>query len=281
MKEFLILKKANASVNDLNCAVKIISDEVTSTLSGEIYCFKTVKNGFSVYLKTSEYLKKIPFSSGLKFSAVLPLKDLSDGFLLIVLDSAEIAPLLYINHNANYDFLDVTRDIKSNVVYDDEQIALSNYYEGENFETKRIYNHDNDGACEDKKSPPENTASNETLLHENVDKTDENGKFYASIKERLDKIIYCHQKDYELSRIISNGEFVKINYDQEKYYLVGRIFEGCEVKYICYAVKGEYDKAPKELEPYCKFIPLSPYSPLSVGYYVIFQSASDGKVISN
>ena len=57
-------------------------------------------------------------------------------------------------------------------------------------------------------------------------------------------------------------------------YVLGLIYDGFDLKYICYGVPGEYENAPKHLGE-CQWLPLNPASP-SDGYWVIYQDAATG-----
>ena len=81
-------------------------------------------------------------------------------------------------------------------------------------------------------------------------------------------------------RLLPNSNVVNLYYDEKRFYSVGTITENSEVKYVCYAVKGEYGFAPPELKRYCRFIPLSPLFTLKEGYFVIFQSATSGEILT-
>ena len=53
-----------------------------------------------------------------------------------------------------------------------------------------------------------------------------------------------------------------------------------EMKYICYAVMCNYNTpAPTELGDYYQWLPLDKEDPLSEGYYIVFQDASDLKIL--
>ena len=79
--------------------------------------------------------------------------------------------------------------------------------------------------------------------------------------------------------LISNSKFVKIN-ENGNNYSIGAIFEGVEMKYICYAVKCEYNaQVPSEIGEHYQWLPLDKEDPMSEGYYVVFQDAKDLKIV--
>ncbi len=278
MKEFLILKKVGASsLNGVNCAVKL-NFEKSLTISGEIYAGANFDNEFKVYLVSRENFVELA-SGVLKFEREVSSEFFSGGYV-IVFDKTEGAILYGTYKNANFSLQDAIDIITSKKQeYNDDEIATVNYYEGEFYETERVYNQLDGGNSQDKEKPQKEEASDESILYENVAKTSES--FYDRIREKLQDVISSHNKDEELSSVIPSGEFCKIHYDNDRYYSVGRVFEGEKVKYVCYAVKGDYTKTPQELKKFCKFIPKSPFLPLSSGYYVIFQDAVTGEIVEN
>ncbi|MBQ3235027.1 MAG: hypothetical protein IJA97_02590 [Clostridia bacterium] len=283
MKEFLIFNKVDKSNGfGVNATLKVFSEGEHAVFKGEIFLVTTLKGEFCAFALAGGKLYELAFSSGLNFEGKIPLNEAKNGFCVAVFSSENQTPVLYCRYKEGGDLSSLLSALKSKSSednYDDEMLATHNYYEEENFETKHIYNDDNHGGFEDKKSPPKNEAGSEALLYEELSQKLQGGNFYPSVKERFDKIIYCHPSDTELCSVIPDGEFVKIPYDNDRSYSVGRVYECGEVKYLCYAVKGKYMETPPELKEFCRFLPLSPYKPLSEGYFVIFQSAESGKII--
>lgn len=84
-------------------------------------------------------------------------------------------------------------------------------------------------------------------------------------------------KNDELCAKISNSKFVSMG---EGEYSLGAIYENDNIKYICYAVKCAYNSpVPDELGEHYQWLPLDADDPLSDGYYIVFQDASDLKII--
>ena len=85
----------------------------------------------------------------------------------------------------------------------------------------------------------------------------------------------------QLRAIFPDSEFVKVNYDKDKFYVVGVIKKQTKAKYICYGVPSEYSKnPPRELDGYCTFIPLSVFNIHGKGYFMMFQDAVSGECVS-
>ena len=103
--------------------------------------------------------------------------------------------------------------------------------------------------------------------------------FYYEIKEQLDHLFNNFKEDSYLNEIIPSSKWVKVTYDQSgKSYSVGLLTDGDEVVFIGYGVEGVYAKTPpKELNPNAQWVPLDFASPQEKGYWMIYQSAKDGR----
>lgn len=85
--------------------------------------------------------------------------------------------------------------------------------------------------------------------------------------------------DSELNQLLENSKFVKLEENGEQY-SIGAIYENDEIKFVCYAVKSEYNlKPPKELGDNCQWLPIDKEDPLSSGYFIVFQDVKDFKIV--
>lgn len=280
MKEFLILKKVSASaVKSVDCAVKLLFNENTVTVSGEIYNGASFSSNYKVCLTNG--IDSILLSKDtVRFEKTLTKEFISGGYI-VVFDGEDNAILYGAYKTVNYSLQDAIDLINSKrEIYNDDEIATVNYYEGEIYETERVYNQPDCGDCENKETAPKKEECDGALLYENFAKPSKSHNFYEEVEQKLDQIISSHKKDDELCKLIPNGEFCLIEYDSDRFYSVGRVFENGEIKFICYAVKGNLSQKNKQLEKYCRFIPLSPFCQDS-GYFVIFQDAQTGSIIEN
>lgn len=99
------------------------------------------------------------------------------------------------------------------------------------------------------------------------------------ILPQFDYIFTHYDADEELNSMIPNSKFVKINENHEQY-SIGALYENDEMKYICYAVKCNYNTpAPEELGTHYQWLPLDKEDPLSEGYYIVFQDSTDLKIV--
>lgn len=186
-------------------------------------------------------------------------------------------------------------ELKQNQKYDDEAVATENYYLLDQQINKKIseigqldnelLRNENGNADnffqEKKEEKPErfNGFSNETD-QDFSQQFDQNNPYYESAKQELDELFSTFSLDTQLNEIFHDSRWVKIFYDEEKFYVVGQINQNGIPKYICYGVPGEYnDGEPEELKGYCSFVPASLFDLTGNGYYMMFQDAVTGKCV--
>lgn len=100
-----------------------------------------------------------------------------------------------------------------------------------------------------------------------------------SIIPQFEYIFNNYNANEELNTLIYNSKFVKINEGQDEY-SIGAIYENQDLKYICYAIRRNYnEKPPAEIGEHYQWLPLDKVDPLSEGYYVVFQDAKDLKIL--
>lgn len=128
---------------------------------------------------------------------------------------------------------------------------------------------------EDMSEEREGNQMNEEVNQWNEDRT----TFYDSIKEQLDDLFAKFPQDMYLNEIIPSSKWAKVTYDESgKAYSVGVLTDGEEVLFIGYGVIGEYSaEPPKELNPNAQWVPLNFTKPHGKGYWMLYQSAKDGK----
>ena len=173
-----------------------------------------------------------------------------------------------------------------NLIYDDDSVAVDNYFIQENnYEqeqpTKTAKNAYFESPTEKSNAQERaNSAQNgnaDGVLH--AFKTDSDG-YYRAVKEEIDNLFKLYPKDKTLDGVFSCSEWVRIKGTAKKpLYLVGVIYVENQAKYICYALASE-DKTqpPEEIKNVCTFVPSTPFKETE-GFFVIFQSASTGECI--
>ena len=272
-KRFLILKRLNGKDN---CTVKLEESLDGVKVTGEIFSndFSLYKYIF-VYSAFGEGVKTFNCNS-LRFELSVG-KGAKRGFSIALLNEDK-TPLLHGCYGEACSLEELQKNAYKFESYNDDVIATENYFEVES-EKQSFYNQDGCGDCRDKKSQTQEKEEGGTILYENVDRDCRQENYYLSVKEKLDGIISKHERDYALSSLIPKSTFAKIKYDEGRFYSVGTVLEENSIKYVCYAVKGSYSDAPSTLSNFCEFIPLSAFSPLGEGYYVIFQRADTGEIV--
>ena len=155
-----------------------------------------------------------------------------------------------------------------------------------------FYNNQNKNANENQ-NLTENIASTENTINEvekletaNVENNqnnevtnNENKEIMQSLKPQFDYIFANYPENKELNSLINNSRFVEMSQNNNPY-SIGAIYENENIKYLCYAVKTNYNTpAPEEIGKNYQWLPLDKLDPLSDGYYLVFQDAQDFKII--
>ncbi|MBR4745231.1 MAG: hypothetical protein IK070_00790 [Clostridia bacterium] len=110
-----------------------------------------------------------------------------------------------------------------------------------------------------------------------IDEVDNN--FYELIKPQLEQLFADYGHEENLESIIPNSKWVKVDFDGDgKEYVVGKIFEDDNLKYICYGVPGQFSTTPPEkLVKYSQWLPLDGSG--EVGYWIMYQDAYTGEAL--
>ena len=102
------------------------------------------------------------------------------------------------------------------------------------------------------------------------------------IESLIPQFNYLFEKyplDENLMKLIENSKFVEMS-ENSQTFSIGAIYENSKLKYICYAVKSSYNNpAPTELGDHYQWVPTDAEDPLSDGYYIVFQDATDLKIV--
>ncbi len=171
--------------------------------------------------------------------------------------------------------------------YDDERVALQNYYSREEEgDERRQYSENSENAqtqsgaktqsYEDGQDAQENVDAQD-LLHPFGTNPD---GYYRTVKEEIDELFKKYPKDQTLNGVFHCSEWVRLKGEEgAPQYLVGVIYEDWHAKYICYALPSENGEIPPdEIKDVCTFVPLSLFNN-QAGFFVIFQSAESGECI--
>ena len=102
--------------------------------------------------------------------------------------------------------------------------------------------------------------------------------YYVGISDRVDELFVVYPKEERLTEAIPDSEWVKVKYDGEDYYVVGRLSENGKVSYLGYGVPGvENLKPPKVADGIANWFPLPGLDGYD-GYWLFFQDADTGKI---
>lgn len=179
--------------------------------------------------------------------------------------------------------------------YNDEAVATVNYYDFDNqLKTKldfiKEWNNERIRTTDGETSLPSQEETQKKFLQDNFFENETDSlpsqefspkfPYYSTVKQELDAIFERFEEEKNLKKLFPLSKFSKINYAENKYYVVGLIKENKKEKYICYGVPAKYSTTPpKELAGFCTFIPLSIFDLSGDGYWMMFQDAVFGNCI--
>lgn len=139
----------------------------------------------------------------------------------------------------------------------------------------------NDGETVTKKKGAENNAkgSDAAEILEKLSAKD-GAEFYNGVREKVEELFIVFPKEKLLPELIPDSEWVKINYDGEDYYIVGRIFENGRTVLLGYGVPGKKSVTPPKIaDEIATWLTVPELGNGYDGYWLIFQDASNGKVV--
>lgn len=103
--------------------------------------------------------------------------------------------------------------------------------------------------------------------------------FYFAVKPQLDEMFICYPEEKTLNATVPNSRWVKVD-TPDGYYVVGLIYDLETVLYICYGIPSSFStQPPPEIADVCVWLPLNPGDREGDGYWLIYQSAVDGKCV--
>lgn len=171
--------------------------------------------------------------------------------------------------------------------YDDERVAMQNYYSREEEgDERRLYSKNRENAQTESaikaQSEKDGQDAGEDVHTQNLlhpFKTNADG-YYHTVKEEIDELFKKYPKDTTLNGVFHCSEWARVKGEEgSPEYLVGVIYEEWQAKYICYALPAENSEVPPdEIKDVCTFVPLSLLDD-RVGFFIIFQSAESGECI--
>lgn len=104
--------------------------------------------------------------------------------------------------------------------------------------------------------------------------------FYQSVKPQIDDMFVRYPAERRLSALVPNSKWVRVDVDADDYYVVGVLFDLSLPIFVCYGIPGVRSvPPPAEIADASVWLPLDPARPDGEGFWVIYQSATDGKCI--
>ena len=165
--------------------------------------------------------------------------------------------------------------------YDDEMIADENYYEFSDVDIKNLRVKDDNGEKnEDAGIFGETRGSRAEKDDEHSgdeNEKREGGIFFEKVGADVNEIFKSNPREEDLEKMVFASRWARVTYTDDKFYVVGVIYDNSLPEYICYGVPGNYGEKPENFRGFCSFIPSSPFRLKSDGYCVMFQNASNGK----
>ncbi|MBQ8197004.1 MAG: hypothetical protein IJZ73_02980 [Clostridia bacterium] len=178
--------------------------------------------------------------------------------------------------------------------YNDEAVATENYYDLDDGIKEKIkaigdinsevLRHDdgifNSGNQAEKEEGQTESCPNENETNACYSTANEKGRYFDKVKGEIYDIFDKFCEDNTLLSLFPESQWARINYADDKYYVVGLIKENGKEKYICYGVPAPFSKEPpKELKGFCTFIPASVYDLFGNGFWMMFQCADTGECV--
>lgn len=94
--------------------------------------------------------------------------------------------------------------------------------------------------------------------------------FYEKNDGKVKKLFSSYERCKEIEEVIPGSRFVKIMYDEKRYYVVGLVDD-----YICYGVPCDSERLPEAFSGYATYIGVSG----GRGYYMLYQDGVTGKTV--
>ena len=102
--------------------------------------------------------------------------------------------------------------------------------------------------------------------------------YFERSSEALDRLLKNNERYAPIERLIPGSKFVKINYDGQRYYLVGVI----GTDYICYGVPAAFSETPPvPLSGYARWLPSDASNPRGEGFWMMYQDGVSGETLKN
>jgi len=105
--------------------------------------------------------------------------------------------------------------------------------------------------------------------------------FIDEIGSQIDTLFSKYPTEDILAEIIPNSKWVKVDYENnEKFYVVGLIYQNDAVQYVCYGIPATWTELPpSDFNEKAQWLPLDLDNPQGEGFWITYQDAGDGELI--
>lgn len=102
--------------------------------------------------------------------------------------------------------------------------------------------------------------------------------YYNEISGQIDELFVVHPREKILENLIPDSDWIKVAYEKDDYYVIGRLYGDGKVIYLGYGVPGvENVTPPKATQGIANWIPIKGLDDYE-GYWLFFQNADTGKI---
>ena len=166
-------------------------------------------------------------------------------------------------------------------LFDQDENEIESLIQEELSELDTIINHEENSVGIEKKKENINQSEKDTIKevikqeNEKLEGFNEN-EFFELISEQIEDLFDNYPRVIELEELIPNSKWVKIDFENNSNeYVLGLIYDGFDLKYICYGIPGDFNGTPPKQLGECQWLPLDSTNPKD-GYWVIYQDAITG-----
>lgn len=132
---------------------------------------------------------------------------------------------------------------------------------------------------QEKKMEQAQSVLNDIASLQSQEKSNNQPHYYSIIEKQYNELFEKFPPFPELSAIIPNSKWIKIDVDGD-YYVLGLIYENSVAKYMCYGVPQAHKSTPPaELSGLSQWLPFDYTNPDDSGLWIMYQSAETGENI--
>lgn len=121
------------------------------------------------------------------------------------------------------------------------------------------------------------TQNNEACGFARGDNCGENSDFYQKIESRIEALFSDYPQEPALSAVVPESRWVRVCYGENKFYVVGVIYNNGSPRYVCYGVVGDRLSPPAGGCSRAVFLPASLFERENKGFWCMLQNARTGK----